>query len=316
MLKRLQLRQKFTIVLLLILLGGITLSGLTLATALRKNASEEVTATALLLMETMNSVRDYTSNQVKPELIDRLEVQFLPETIPAYSAREVFEKLRESANYDDFFYKEATLNPTNLRDKADSFEAELVADFKANPKKTELEGYRVSQGRDIFYIARPIKITEASCMECHGRVEDAPKSMIDFYGPDHGFGWQMNEIVGAQMISVPASRVIDKANRATFLLVSLVSVIFALVLLLVNWLLSRQVIQPLQRMAKVAEEVSRGNLEAEFAQDSQDEVGALAKSFTRMQRSLMLAMERINRTQSRSNSQARTRSNSNPTDAV
>jgi HAMP domain-containing protein len=313
MLKRFQLRQKFSIVLVLILLGGIALSGLTMSTALRKNASEEVTATALLLMETMNSVRDYTGTQVRPELVDRLDVEFLPETVPAYSAREVFEKLRESSNYDEFFYKEATLNPTNLRDKADDFEARLVEDFKANPNKTELEGYRVSQGRDIFYIARPIKITQASCLECHGRVEDAPKSMIDFYGPERGFGWQMDEIVGAQMISVPASRVINKANRATLLMVSIVSGIFALILLLVNWLLSRQVIRPLQQMAKVAEEVSRGNLEAEFIQDSQDEVGTLAKSFTRMQRSLMLAMERIGRTQSRSKNSG-AQSNSSPYD--
>lgn len=300
MFKRFNLRQKFTAALLLILLAGILLSQVTLSTVLRKNSEAEVTTTALLLMETMNSVRDYTSNRVKPELVDRLETQFLPETVPAFSAREVFENLRKNSDYNEFFYKEATLNPTNLRDKSDAFETELVEDFKADANKSEVSGMRVSQGRKIFYIARPIKITKESCLECHSTVEKAPPSMIDFYGPNNGFGWQMNEIVGAQVISVPANTVISKARKATLLLVGVVSAIFALILFLVNLLLGRQVVAPLKRIAKTAEEVSRGNMDVEFKQTSQDEVGMLAKSFTRMKRSLMLAMDRINRTQEQS----------------
>lgn len=299
MLKNLKLRQKFSIALILILIAGITLSGITLSAALRKNAKNEVTATALLLMSTMNSIRDYTSEQVKPQLVDRLDAEFLPETVPAYSAREVFETLRKESDYTEFFYKEATLDPTNLRDKADSFEADLVEQFRDNPDKNELQGFRTTQGRKIFYIARPIEIKKTSCLECHSTPEKAPQSLIDFYGPDNGFGWKEGEIVGAQMISVPASTVINKSNRAAFTLVSIVSGVFALVLLLINWLLSRQVVRPLNQMAKVADEVSRGHLETEFKITSNDEVGSLAKAFTRMQRSLLLAMERINRSQGR-----------------
>lgn len=314
MFKKLKLRQKFTAALLLILLGGILLSHVTLSTVLRKNAEAEVTTTALLLMETMNSVRNYTSDRVKPELIDRLDTQFLPETVPAFSAREVFENLRKNSDYNEFFYKEATLNPTNLRDKADAFEAELVGDFKADDSKQEINGMRIAQGRKIFYIARPIKITKASCLECHGQASAAPPSMIDFYGPNNGFDWQMDEIVGAQMISVPASTVIDKANKATFLLLGVVSLIFGLILFLVNLLLSRQVVTPLKRIARMAEEVSRGNMNIEFEQKSNDEVGMLARSFTRMKRSLMLAMDRINRTtQEQTMSHSRARSQE-PTD--
>ncbi|MEL7522449.1 MAG: DUF3365 domain-containing protein, partial [Cyanobacteria bacterium J06553_1] len=284
MFKRLKLRQKFTAALLLILIAGIVLSQVTLSTVLRKNAEAEVTNTALLLMGTMNSVRSYTSDRVKPELIDRLETEFLPETVPAFSAREVFENLRKDPDYNEFFYKEATLNPTNLRDKADSFETELVEDFKSDASKSEVSGMRVSQGRKIFYIARPIQIKKESCLQCHSTVEKAPPSMIDFYGPNNGFGWEMDEIVGAQMISVPASTVINKARKATLLLVGVVSAIFALILFLVNLLLSKQVVEPLKRISKTAEEVSRGNLAAEFKQTSNDEVGMLAKSFTRMKR--------------------------------
>ncbi len=300
MFKRLKLRQKFTAALLLILVAGIVLSQITLSTVLRKNAETEVTTTALLLMETMNSVRSYTSDHIKPELVDRLDTQFLPETVPAFSAREVFENLRKNSDYNEFFYKEATLNPTNLRDKADAFETDLVESFRSGANQSEVNGMRVSQGRKIFYIARPLKITQASCLECHSTVEKAPPSMISFYGPNNGFGWEMDEIVGAQVVSVPASTVISKARKATLLLVGVVSAIFALILFLVNLLLSKQVVEPLKRISQTAEEVSRGNLSAEFKQTSNDEVGMLAKSFTRMKRSLVLAMDRINRMQEQS----------------
>jgi hypothetical protein len=198
MLKNLKLKQKFTLAMLVLLISGVALSGLLLSTLLRRNAQAEVTSTAVMLMDTMNSVREYTSTQVSPELADKLETQFLPETVPAYSAREVFESLRENPQYTEFFYKEATLNPTNLRDKADDFEASIVADFRQDANKTEIHGFRVAQGRKIFYTARPLSIGKASCLECHGVPEDAPQSMLEYYGPNNGFGWQVGEIVGAQ----------------------------------------------------------------------------------------------------------------------
>jgi HAMP domain-containing protein len=293
MFKNLKLKQKFTLALLVLLLAGIGLSGLLLSTLLRRNAQTEVTSTAVLLMDTMNSVREYTSSQVRPELVDELEVRFLPETVPAYSAREVFEHLRESSNYEEFFYKEATLNPTNLRDKADDFEATIVEDFRQDANKSEIHGFRVAQGRKIFYTARPLSVGKASCLECHGVPADAPQSMIEYYGPNNGFGWQLNEIVGAQIISVPASNVIGKANKAILLTLGVVSAIFALILVLINYLLSKQVVDPLRKMAKTAEEVSRGNMGVEFDQHSKDEVGNIAQAFTRMKRSLMMAMDRI-----------------------
>ncbi|MEM6591724.1 MAG: DUF3365 domain-containing protein, partial [Cyanobacteria bacterium P01_C01_bin.73] len=210
-----------------------------------------------------------------------------------------FEHFRTSSSYGDFFYKEATINPTNLRDKADEFETNIVEQFRADTGKTEVDGFRVAQGRRIFYIARPITVSKASCLECHSTPDVAPASMVEYYGPNNGFGWSEGEIVGAQMISVPASTVIAKANRATLLMTGIVTAIFAIIILLINYLLSQQVVQPIKRMVKVAEEVSRGNMGVEFEQDTEDEMGTLARAFTRMQRSLMMAMDRISRTSGR-----------------
>ncbi len=299
MFKNLKLSSKFNILLLAVFLGGILLTGTAFAAFLFNSAQDQVTSKAVLMMETMNSVRTYTSTQVNPELSDRLqsEPEFIPETVPGYSAREVFELLRQDDDYKEFFYKEATLNPTNLRDKADSFETDLVNQFREDRNLEELRGFRESPGGQLYYIAHPIAIKDESCLVCHSTPEAAPASLVETYGPDNGFGWQLNEIVGAQVISVPAGEVFSNARRSFLLLMVIAFGMFALAILLINILLSRAVIRPLNRMVTVADQISTGKMDVEFEQDSEDEIGMLAAAFNRMKLSLSMAMRMLNRTQ-------------------
>ncbi len=294
MFKNWKLRQKFTVFLLLILILGLGLIGTALNFVLKKDTENQIASKALILMETMNSVREYTDSQVKPELIDRIDSVFLPETIPAYSAREVFEGLRQKdADYRNFFYKEATLNPSNLRDKANAFETKLVEKFIAQEQTKEKRGFYNAPGGKLFYIARPIEIKKESCLECHSTPDVAPKSMIERYGSVNGMGWRLNEIVGAQMISVPAEKVVAQANQSFVIIMAVVSVIFAFIIWLVNYLLNQNVISPLKKIARVAEEVSTGYMDAEFEPTANDEIGNLAEAFKRMKLSLAMAMNRI-----------------------
>ena len=297
MLNNLNLKQKFTILLLVILTFGLSLSGFALSSLLRENAKQDISSTGLMLMQTMSSVRKYTNTQINPELADKLATEFLPQSVPAYSAREVFDILRKTPDYRDLFYKEATLNPTNLRDKADGFETEIVERFRNKSDLKEVSGFRSIPGGDIFYIARPLPVSEQSCLVCHSVPEAAPPSMINLYGTANGFGWKLNEIVGAQIITVPANNVINKAHQSSLLIILIVSTIFIATILLVNYFLNRQVVMPLKRMTRIAEEVSTGHMDVEFEQMSNDEIGNLAKAFKRMQLSLEMAMKRIKRTQ-------------------
>ena len=294
-LTNLKLGQKFTILLLVVFLGGIIVSGVALSTILNRAAQDQITSKALMLMETMNSVREYTSSQVKPELIDRLDTEFLPEVIPAYSAREVFETFRTNKDYGEFFYKEATLNPSNLRDKADTFETGIVENFRQQDSSKEVRGFRKTPSGDLFYIARPLKVVKQSCLECHSTPNVAPRSQIERYGDTNGFGWKLNEVVGAQIISVPAVTTFRIARQSLALILGIVVAVFAIAILMVNLWLKRYVVRPINRMAMVAEAVSTGDTEAEFGQLSNDEVGKLAQAFNRMRMSLKMAMQRLER---------------------
>ncbi|MBW4634375.1 MAG: DUF3365 domain-containing protein [Iphinoe sp. HA4291-MV1] len=297
MLKNFNLRQKFTILLLVILVVGLSFSGLALSALLRQNARNEIASRALTLIDTMTSLRKYTLTQIYPELADKLEEKFLPQVVSAYSAREVFEILRKKPEYRDFFYKEAAINPTNLRDKADPFETQVLERFRKEKDLKQVSGFRSLPGGDRFYIARPLSIPEENCLKCHSTPEAAPKTMIDRFGAVGGFGWHLNEIVAAQFVSLPANTVIEKANQSSLIIVGLVSTIFIVIIFLVNVFLHQQVIIPLKRITRVAEEVSTGHLEVDFDQISNDEIGHLAKAFKRMKLSLEMAMKRIRRTQ-------------------
>ena len=131
---RLNLGAKFTLLLALVFLTGMVVSWFALSEALQSKAEREVISKAQILLKTMNSVRQYTSENVnvhlRPLLAQRKE--FISETVPGYSARQVFAYFRNGKDYEDFLYKEATLNPTNPLDKADGFEASLVERFRGN----------------------------------------------------------------------------------------------------------------------------------------------------------------------------------------
>ncbi len=294
-LKNFKLGSKLNIILGLTLLFSLIFCGLSLSKILDKKIEQEVNNKAFLIMETMNSVRHYTSNQIQPELSYLLEssTRFIPQTVPSYSAKEVFEYLREQADYQNFTYKEATLNPTNPRDKADAFEAEIVTQFRQNPNLQELTGFRNDQSDKIYYVSRPLQIQDRNCLSCHGTPEKAPRSLINTYGSENGFGWQLNEIVGTQIISIPADEVISVANHIKISTIGIVFTLFILSTIAINLFLKNSIIDPIKNIATLATEISTGDLETKFKHSSNDEIGNLTSSLNRMIVSLKMAIDII-----------------------
>ncbi len=282
-----------TILLLLVFLSGIVFTGIALNFILLANAENQITSEALGMLQIMNSVREYNSVQIRPELSERFETEYLPQAIPTYAVREVFKTLRQEKYYKNYFYKDATLNPTNREDQADDFETDLIKRFRQKDSLQQLTGFRNTLSGKKYFIARPFAVTKASCLECHSTPEVAPKSMIEHYGVTNGFGWKLNEIVAAQMIYVPASQVLQQARQSLIIVMGIVLAIFAVAIFLVNLWLKQYVIHPLNRMTKVAQAVSQGDMKAEFEQNNQDEIGSLAEAFSLMKTSLAIALDRL-----------------------
>jgi protein-histidine pros-kinase len=219
-----------------------------------------------------------------------MKYAFLPQSVPSYSATEVLNGLRKK--FPEYSYKEAALNPTNPRDRAVDWEADIINQFRTSPDRGEIVGERDTPTGRSLYIARPFQIKDPACLVCHSTVEVAPKTMVDRYGPANGFGWQLNEVIGAQVVAVPTAVPIERANAAFKTFMISLTAVFVIIAVALNLMLSQMVIRPVTKLSKLADEVSLGNMEVpDFRVKARDEIGTLADSFNRMKKSLVQAMK-------------------------
>jgi HAMP domain-containing protein len=287
-----KLMWKFNLVLLAVFLVGFLLTGFISYAVVQANAREEILDNARVMMESALSSRSYTNTQIEPLLKTQLKYTFLPQSVPAYAATEQFNDLRKK--YPDYSYKEATLNPTNPRDRATDWEADVVNKFRDGQVKSELVGERDTATGKALYLARPIQITDGACLACHNTVAEAPKTMIELYGPANGFGWKLNEVVGAQIVSVPSALPIQRADHTFKVFMLLLTLVLVLTFILLNIMLHSIVIQRIKELSKLADEVSLGHLEsAEFRSKSKDEIGVLTAALARMNKSLVQAIKML-----------------------
>jgi HAMP domain-containing protein len=283
---------KFNLVFIAAFALGLLLTGMVTRSLLERHAQEEVLQHARFLLEKAMAVRAYTSTQVAPLLETQMKYGFLPQSVPAFSATEVLAKLQKA--YPDYSYKEATLNPTNPRDRAVEWEADVIGEFRKSADAKEFVGQRDTPSGRSLYIARPIRINDANCLRCHSTIDAAPKTLVEKYGPANGFGWQLHEVVGAQMVSVPMALPLARAQQTWITLMLMLGAVFVVIGVALNALLWAMVIRPVTHMASLAERVSLGKGDAPaFEAKSRDEIGVLAQSFNRMRRSLTTAMKML-----------------------
>jgi HAMP domain-containing protein len=288
------IRLKFNIVLLLVFSAGMGVSAYVSHRLLQDNAKQEVLRNAGLMMEAALAIRGYTVKQVKPHLDSQLQETFLPQTVPAFAATETFNALR--GTHPEFAYKEATLNPTNPRDRAVEWEADVVNSFRNNAALKEVTGERITPTGGQLYLARPIQIKDPACLVCHSVPAAAPASMIKLYGENNGFGWKHQEIIGAQIVSVPMDVPVKNANRAFTTFMGSLAAIFAVTFVVLNIMLSLLIVRPIREMSAAADKISTGDFDVpEFMDKGKDEISTLGTSFNRMRRSLQKAMKLLDK---------------------
>ena len=288
-----KLLTKFNLV-LLVFFGA---SGLVIAqlayTFLMQNARAQVVQQAELMMAGARSTRDYTSNQIKPLLLKNPdhETNFLPQTVPAYAATTIFAEMRK--NYPNYSYREATLNPTNLVDRADDWETDIIRYFSDHPGEKKLVGERETPTGRQLYMAKPMPVV-ASCLECHSTPDVAPVAMIKKYGSANGFGWNLDQIITAQIVVVPMSVPIEVANQAFRHLIFYLLATFVVTIVALDAGLYLLVIRPLHAVSESAEKISKGDTDLpELEVRGRDEIADVTTSFNRMHVSLAKALRML-----------------------
>jgi protein-histidine pros-kinase len=282
---------------LLVFAIGLAASAYLIERIVLENAKDEVALKAKIMMEAARSVRSYTVDEIRPLLQKVKTDEFLAQTVPAYAATENMKRLRKT--YPDYSYKEAALNPTNPEHKAASWEEDIIQYFRNYPDVTEYSGVRSTPTGQYLFLGRPFKITKEGCLACHSTADAAPASMIKKYGEHNGFGWKLNEIIGAQIVNVPMAIPIARANATFNAFMLILGAVFAAIWLVLNIFLHLIIIKRVNKIASKAEEISKGDMSvAEFDQSGKDELSSLGHSFNLMYRSLSSAVKLLDRTQS------------------
>lgn len=292
--RHLKLLIKFNILLIGVFALGLASTWFEARSFLQKQAQSAVLREAGLLATSATATRVYTEESVTPYLAkagDQANV-FLPQTIPFFATTTIFHNIQR--DYPDYTYKEATLNPTNLRDRATDWEADLIQYFRDRPNEPELTRSRDTATGSSLYLAHPIRV-EAGCLQCHSQPALAPKTMLARYGDRNGFGWNLGEVVGAQIVSVPASLPLQLANHGLVELTFDLFAIFTVVILLIDLGLYIIVIRPLRTISISANRISQGEMDLpHLVIRGSDEVTEVTRSFNRMHTSLKKAMDLLN----------------------
>jgi len=245
---------------------------------------------AAILMNAASAARTYTVKEIRPLLAEQSELRFLPHTVPSWAAQTAMRYLEEALP--SYVYKEASLNPTNPADRATDWEADIIGEFTRNQELSEFVSTRESAFGPTLSLSRPIRLTDKGCLACHSTPSEAPATMIDLYGSSNGFGWQLGDVVGIQVVTVPFKVALERARQTLVLYLGSLAGVFLVVLILLNILLTTLIIRPVRRMSEIADEISTGNMSApEIEPRGRDEIASLGTSFNRMRRSLENAMK-------------------------
>lgn len=286
---------KFNLVLITIMSSALVGAGYFSYHLLQKNAQREVIDHAGMMMEAALAIRGYTVSQVRPLLQDQMQHSFLPQSVPAYAATQSFETLRKNPKHKEYSYKEATLNPTNPLNRATDWENDIIRAFRDGSSKGQVLTVRETPRGPLLHLARAIQVKKESCLTCHSQPEKAPDTMLALYNSrTNGFGWKINEIVGAQIVTVPIAVPREAADKLFINFMLILAAIFVFIFIALNILLRKIIIKPIIKMAKQANDVSMGKMTSpEFSETGKDELSTLGASFNRMRRSLHKAIRMI-----------------------
>ncbi|MCK6471139.1 MAG: response regulator [Planctomycetes bacterium] len=266
---------------------GLILAGLLAAGAwnsqrqTQRHFESEVRARATLMSSFGKASRKYVKERLRPAVEGYVGDELVLEAMSStFATARIFEEFNKE--HPEYHYKQAALNPLNLKDQADDFEANLIRRFDKDRSLEELTGFRIKDGIEHFYVAQPTIVAQ-DCMACHDTPERAPAKLVAKYGTEHGFGWKVGDVNSAIVVSVPTAdlRAAAAAQAATFNLERAGLALFFLVFL--AGLLYAYVLRRLARLKTVMEGIAADPSTCARVSDlGRDEIGKMGAAFNRM----------------------------------
>lgn len=258
-----------------------------------QNALKEAKLKGQIVYNYMGSSRDYFGTHQLPIIYAAVgREEFIPEIMSSFAVvRGVFEQFRQKTT--DYIFKQATKNPLVLSNKADAEELQLIAEFNTNKNLKEKEGRMVKDGKEYYYFAQPVRVTDETCLECHGDPADAPEEQLDIYGEKNGYHWEIGDTVSTLIVYVPIQKALDEAKKLSLTLFLIGTGGIVVLMLLIWFFFNLYVVKPIIVLEQRATEISLGkNLDKSINIQSQDEIGSLGRAIDRLRISVEKMLQR------------------------
>jgi len=252
---------------------------------------------ASLALEFDLAIREYVGANVRPFAQGHVPPgDFIPEVMStSFVAREVFERVRK--RFPDYIIKFSSDNPRNPANRAGPAELKMLDYFNANPQAERWSGPIVI-GEKEYHAQFSARRMEKGCLQCHGRPEDAPASLLERYGSVAGFDRPIGQVIALDTVAIPTEKtqaaIASEMTRQSVIMVGGLGLLCLLVGLLFRSLVGR-------RLARIAAHFRHcGNLPdgadvVPLVVRGRDEIGSLAASFNALAERLHAAHASLER---------------------
>ena len=247
------LRQRFFLWSSLILVGGGLLLSLISFWNTRRLLMAEAMDKSEVLLQEVEAIRSYVKKELRPKMAelhgkDAFIIEAMSTTYISTTIMETF-----AQSMPNYIYRRASFNPLNPKNSADSFEEEMLDWFEEDTSRTFWQGVVKKNGESFFISMMPDYFTEP-CLRCHGKVEDAPQSLIDRYGKTNGYRFQAGDLAGLNSVAIPVSASLRAAWQGSLVLFLITVPASLLLMWLLNLLFQRLVIERLGAMLSLMKE--------------------------------------------------------------
>ncbi len=256
---------------------------------LRELAFSEAKSKARLLLDHHLAIHHYFSFSLKPKLLESNEVNvpkdyFEPVWMSStYAVREI-DKIAQTLEEGDYYYKECAINARSEENEADKYERIFLNKLNANPELVEYSDIRQMDGKPFFVLLRRGEVMEQTCLRCHSSPEKAPRELVEFYGDEKSFGRNAGDVVSAISIRIPLADAYASANKFSLQLVGFLLVLLAILYWLFYMFYKRFLLVPLDSIRNKARLISENDqyLGEKIALPAGMELRELTQAFNRM----------------------------------
>jgi PAS domain S-box-containing protein len=265
-------------------IAGILLAFFALSTWLNYRQQRAVTIeeavekSRIIAFEAIQA-REYLSRQLKDG-----KVQLSPERyglIPVVASNRIGQLVAKDLDYRIHQVSDRYRNPQNA---PDAFEARVLKQFRSTPGLREEYAITKVAGEPVFRYLQAFS-ADTSCLECHGRPEDAPRFIKTLFPPDkdQAYHYRIGEVIGAASVTIPMDRLERRvaANLRRDLLYS--GGIFLALITCLGLLTRLAITRPLAHLGDVIGAIIRtGRFEEKITRKSRDEIGVLIDGFNEL----------------------------------